>query len=84
MASPANLGSKKEYRGINHLIITVVSMSEGFSSPNWWATFWQIKAAGRDLWRFMPHFSAGALCAAPAVTVSRLNPAPIASGSAAT
>jgi hypothetical protein len=59
-------------------------MSEGFSSPNWRATFWQIKVAGRDLWRFMPHFSAGAPYAALAVTASRLNPAPLVSDSAAT
>jgi hypothetical protein len=65
-----DLVSKKEYRGINHLITTVVSMSEGFSSPNWWVTFWQIKVAGRDLWRFMPHFSAGALWLANTVGVA--------------
>jgi antirestriction protein ArdC len=48
MATQANLVSGKEYRGINHLITTVVSISEGYCSP-YWATFKQIKAAGGTL-----------------------------------
>ena len=48
LATQANRVSGKEYQGINHFITTVVSRSEGYSSP-YWATFKQIKAAGGAL-----------------------------------
>jgi antirestriction protein ArdC len=48
MATQANLASGKEYRGINHFVTSVVSMSEGYTSP-YWATFRQIQAAGGTL-----------------------------------
>jgi len=46
--SQANAKSKKDYRGINHLITSVVAFRKGYSSP-FWATFKQIKEMGGTL-----------------------------------
>src|SRR4051812_19999426 len=43
--SPANVASKKSYRGINPLILDLASMRHGFSSK-WWGTFNQWRAMG--------------------------------------
>lgn len=43
--SPANLVSRKPYRGINPLILDLASMEHGFTS-RWWATFNQWKSMG--------------------------------------
>src|SRR5438309_10996686 len=43
--SPANVVSKKPYRGINPLILDLASMKHGFSS-RWWGTFNQIRSMG--------------------------------------
>ena len=43
--SPANVVSKKSYRGINPLLLQVASMRHGFQS-RWWATFNQWKELG--------------------------------------
>jgi antirestriction protein ArdC len=43
--SPANVASKKAYRGINPLILDLASMRHDFTS-RWWGTFNQWKAMG--------------------------------------
>ena len=43
--SPANVASKKAYRGINPLILDLASMRHGFTS-RWWGTFNQWKSLG--------------------------------------
>lgn len=42
---PANLVTKKPYRGVNVFLLSIVSDAQGFSSPLW-ATFNQIRAKG--------------------------------------
>lgn len=43
--SPANVASKKAYKGINPLLLDLASMRHGFTS-RWWGTFNQWKAMG--------------------------------------
>jgi len=48
--APANVISKKRYRGINPLILQVASMKHSFQSK-WWATFRQWKELGGSVMR---------------------------------
>ena len=48
--SPANVVSKKSYRGINPLLLQVAAMRHGFRSK-WWATWNQWKALGGNVKR---------------------------------
>lgn len=41
---PANLISKKPYRGVNIFLLQIAGMTRGYTSP-WWLTFKQAKAA---------------------------------------
>jgi antirestriction protein ArdC len=43
--APVNIVSKKQYRGINPLLLAISSMKHGFQSK-WWATFNQWKELG--------------------------------------
>ena len=45
--APANVVSKRNYRGINPLILAVASMRHGFQSK-WWATFKTMEGNGRQ------------------------------------
>ncbi len=47
-ASQSNAVSRREYRGINHFVTSIVSFKQGYSSP-YWATFRQIRALGGTL-----------------------------------
>jgi antirestriction protein ArdC len=48
--SPANVVSKKRYRGINPLLLQIASMRHGFQSK-WWATFRQWDSMGGKVMR---------------------------------
>ena len=56
--APANIVSKKNYRGINPLILAVASMKHGFQSK-WWATFNQWKEMGGSVQRRPPNVKPG-------------------------
>ena len=56
--SPANVVSKKSYRGINPLLLEVASMRHGFQS-RWWATFNQWKELGGIVKRRPDHVPPG-------------------------
>jgi antirestriction protein ArdC len=51
--APVNIVSKKQYRGINPLLLAISSMKHGFQSQ-WWATFNQWKELGGSVMR-RPH-----------------------------
>lgn len=42
---PLSLSSKKEYKGINHWLLSFSAMSKGYTSP-WWGTYRQISELG--------------------------------------
>ena len=56
--APANVASKRSYRGINPLLLEVASMHHGFQSK-WWATFNQWKEMGANVMRRPSHVPPG-------------------------